>query len=178
MWSAIGAAVLAVTGVVAAGSFGSSLDRLVSTPSRYGWTWDQAVGGVGDHDDLWPAGSVLQDDPAVRSAGTLCYGDVVVGGRPVAGWVFRTTAATSPTIVSGRAPRTPREITLGRDLLRGTHRSIGDSVIVRADSGRSRYRIVGTFVMASVFDPQPMAKRHSSLEAVWSGAPASKTASQ
>ena len=139
VWSAIGAAVLAVAGVVAAGSFGSSLDRLVSTPSRYGWTWDQAVGGVGDLDDPCEAGSAVQGDPAVRAAGTLCYGDVAVGGRPAVGWVFQTDRGDiAPTIVNGRAPRTPREIALGRDLLRGAHRSIGDSVIVRADSGRTR----------------------------------------
>jgi hypothetical protein len=159
VWSAIGAAVLAVAGVVAAGSFGSSLDRLVSTPSRYGWTWDQALGGLGGGDDPCSTGSAVQGDPAVRAAASLCYGDVVVGGRPAVGWAFHANRGDiAPTIVSGRAPRAPREIALGRDLLRGIHRSIGASVTVRGDSGRTRYRIVGTFVMASVGDPQPMAE--------------------
>jgi hypothetical protein len=158
VWSAIGAAVLAVAGVVAAGSFGSSLDRLVSTPSRYGWTWDQALGGIGGLDDPCSAGSAVKDDPAVQAATTLCYGDVVVGGRPTVGWVFHAgRGSIAPTIVSGRAPGTRHEIALGRDLLRGIDRSVGDSATVRTDSGRRRYRIVGTFVMAGVGDAQPIA---------------------
>ena len=75
------------------------------------------------------------------------------------GWAFHADRGSiAPAIVSGRAPRTAREITLGRDLLRGIDRSVGDSVTVRGESGRRRYRIVGTFGMAGVGDPQPMAE--------------------
>jgi putative ABC transport system permease protein len=113
---------------------------------------------MGDEDPC-SAGAVVQDDPAVRAVSTLCYGDVVVGGRPAVGWSFhRDRGSIAPTIVSGRVPRTRHEIVLGRDLLRGIDRSVGDSVTVRADSGRRRYRIVGTFVMAGVGDAQPIAE--------------------
>src|SRR4029077_13566808 len=41
--SAIFGAVFGVVGIVVVVMFASSLDRLVATPARYGWTWDFAA---------------------------------------------------------------------------------------------------------------------------------------
>jgi hypothetical protein len=158
VWSAIGAAVLAVTGVVAAASFASSLDRLVSDPGRFGWTWDEALSGIDVPDDDCAAGTVVQDDPAVSAVATLCYGDLSVAGVPAVGWSFRSERGRiEPGIVEGRAPRTDREVALGRELLAGADHSVGDTVVVQTDEGQLRYRVVGTFVMPGVGDPQPLA---------------------
>jgi ABC-type lipoprotein release transport system permease subunit len=158
VWSAIAAAVLAVAGVVAAGSFGTSLDRLVNDPARFGWTWDAALPGVDLPESSCSAGSAVRDDPAVEAAASLCYGDVSVEDVPAIGWSFRSErGAIEPTIVSGRAPRTKGEVALGRELLRGIGRSVGDTITVRMDEGRPRFRIVGTFVMPGVGDAQPIA---------------------
>jgi putative ABC transport system permease protein len=147
-----------VTGVVAAASFASSLDRLVSDPGRFGWTWDEALSGIDVPDDDCAAGTVVQDDPAVSAVATLCYGDLSVAGVPAVGWSFRSERGRiEPGIVEGRAPRTDREVALGRELLAGADHSVGDTVVVQTDEGQLRYRVVGTFVMPGVGDPQPLA---------------------
>src|SRR5262249_61192696 len=60
VWSTVGAITIGVIGVVAAFVFASSLDRLVHTPARYGWTWGVVLDGYGDTGgDLGPKSDPL-----------------------------------------------------------------------------------------------------------------------
>jgi len=158
VWSTIGAASLGVLGVVAALSFGSSLQHLVSEPRAYGWNWDYAAFGLDHPDDPGPSRSSLVGNRAVADVATVCYTAVEIAGRPANAWAFQPVAGTIDVpVVAGRAPRGPGEIALGSDLLDGAHRAVGDSVLVVAEGGHARYRIVGRVVMPGIGDPQPLA---------------------
>jgi hypothetical protein len=78
----------------------------------------------------------------------------------VTGWGLTPVRGDiEPEIVSGRAPRGPREIALGQETLSALHTRIGDSVRVRAPGSDRRYRIVGRAVFPRITgqDLQPLA---------------------
>jgi len=72
------AAVVAVTGVVAAATFGVSLGHLIDTPREQGWNWDVFVGNPNSEEALTgdPIAASLHQQMVRRRAGIL-------GRRPV-----------------------------------------------------------------------------------------------
>ena len=104
-------AVFGVFGVIAVVVFATSLNRLVTTPRRYGWTWDFAAtdtisaSNTCSHDDFG-LGSIH----GVGAIGVACYGtdNIQLNGHSVNGWSFTSLRGTiEPTVVAGRAPATP-----------------------------------------------------------------------
>jgi len=133
VWSTIAAITIGVVGIVAAMVFASSLDRLVETPSRYGWTWGVVLDGYGGADDgNCPKSDPASNDPGITALAQYCYANnISIAGRPAVGSSFRQVRGQiEPTIVHGRAPRNPREMALGAKLLGSIGKSIGDQVVV------------------------------------------------
>jgi ABC-type lipoprotein release transport system permease subunit len=156
--SAFAGAALGVLGVVAVLTFASSLDRLVTTPRLYGWTWDVAF-GVPDNVAACTSDSALVQAPELSAVASVCAGHLEVDGRSLRAWSFTSLRGTiEPTTLSGRAPHGPDEIALGADTLAALDKRAGDTVSVQAFTGIERYRIVGTVVLPTVgSDAQPIA---------------------
>ena len=158
--SLVGAS-LGVLGIVAALTLGTSLDRLVTTPGMYGWTWDYvAYDSRAASDEVCGSGGAFAHDRVVAEVSLLCMGSVEVDRHPTAAYGFqRLRGDITPKVIDGRAPQTAREIALGKATLEKTGKAIGDVVIARAADGAGKFRIVGTTVFPPIpnTDPQPLA---------------------
>jgi predicted lysophospholipase L1 biosynthesis ABC-type transport system permease subunit len=150
--SALVAALVAVAGVVGSLTFASSLDRLNTTPARYGQPWDLTP-------DVF-----AKDVPRIvtrRDVGEMAAvhrTSVVLQGHDLSGYAVEPLKG-SPQLVlmSGRPPANSREVALGRDLLRSIHRRVGDAVDFAARTGRPRtFHVVGTVLTPSL-DLDPIA---------------------
>jgi len=160
VWSTIGAITIGVTGVIAALVFASSLDRLVDTPARYGWTWGVVLDGFGGAEDgVCPRSDPAQHDRGITALAEYCYADnISIAGRPASASAFRQVRGRiDPTIVRGRAPRNGREIALGAKVLASTGKSIGDQVVVGSAGRHRKYDVVGTTVLPSIGAANPLA---------------------
>ena len=152
--SALAGTMLAVAAVVGAVVFGASFLTLVGTPHSYGQNWDQQL-------DL-QVGSV----PAGVGAGVLArisgldqyaggnYGQVSVAAHgssttvPAIG-IDQLHGTGFLTVLAGRAPAGPRQITLGPRTLRVLGLHVGQRVRVTANGSPSMMRIVGSAVFAA-----------------------------
>ena len=154
--SAMAGAVFGVLGVVAVLLFASSLNRLVTTPKRYGWTWDFAA--VPDDPAVVGPDTPLLHESGIAALAEIDTLNVQLDNRPVMAWGFRPMRGTiGPEIISGRAPRSPDEISIGVATLRELHKHVGDSVHGEGPDGSHDYRIVGLAAFPKLDGPQPLA---------------------
>ena len=147
--SALAATTVAVAAVVAAGVFGASFVRLISTPHRYGQNWAEELNlqltGV-------PAAQVsrvlaAQRDVTGYAAGN--YGQVSIGGQAIpAVGVDPLRGRDFLTLLAGQAPATPGEIALGERTLRSLHERLGRRVRVTVNGATRPMRIVGVATFA------------------------------
>ncbi|MEX1008512.1 MAG: FtsX-like permease family protein [Acidimicrobiia bacterium] len=157
--SSLAGASFGVLAVVAALLFAASLDRLVTTPRLFGWSWDVVTTDPRwDNEGCARGGTRLAEDPMIAAVAGLCYGDIEIDGRPAVAFGVRPVrGAIGPTVVEGRAPRSEREVALGAYTLDAAGKDVGDVVQVRSRSRTRRYRVVGRAVFATILDPQPLA---------------------
>ncbi|HYT39888.1 MAG TPA: ABC transporter permease, partial [Acidimicrobiia bacterium] len=166
----------AVVAVTAALVFGATLDRFVTTPARYGWTWDALV-------DTYESGAppeLIQDvrrDPTVAGVTVGGRGTVTLAGRsvPAVGLDPRgsylppprdtgtaeakPTGATPatlgplPALSAGRWPQQAGEVALAAGTMRALHVGVGDLVTASGADGQPvEVRVVGRTVLPG-FDP-------------------------
>jgi hypothetical protein len=147
--AALVAAVLAVGVAVAAFTFAASLQHLLQTPRLYGQTWD--FEGPPPPTSTARFIHTLIADPAI---GGLAVGagffnpPVNLDGREVGvRAVDQLKGSIEPTVVEGRAPRSPDEILLGTKTLRALGKHIGDRVTMTDGPHAASLRIVGTGVI-------------------------------
>jgi hypothetical protein len=155
-------AIVAVVGVTAALVFAISLQQLVSTPTRYGWTWRIAAadstftGSVQDCKGVGDGG--LSKLAGVGAIAALCADEIQVGSRPVYGWAFTPLRGTiPPAVIAGRAPTATDEIALGPQTMSALRTHIGTSVTVHGAGGASSYHVVGEAIFADARDGTPLA---------------------
>jgi putative ABC transport system permease protein len=117
--------IIGTTGVVAILTVGFTLQRVETTPARYGWNWDVAVNGTLTRAQLERYG--VGDDVA---AAAVVRGSIVK--LPFgATWSFDMTAvkgALEFTTLRGRLPIGPGELAAGPVWLRAHHLDVGDVV--------------------------------------------------
>jgi hypothetical protein len=150
----VGAA-LAIATVVAALTFASSLDHLVSTPRLYGWSWDARVSASGDTPEASAAlhekiAGIMATSKSVKAFSESTISRVNLDGVTVTALgVARREGAVGPTIVNGRAPKADGEIALGAKTLARIGVGIGDTVRAQPDAGGAsrRLRVVGRVVL-------------------------------
>jgi hypothetical protein len=153
--------VLAATVLVVAPGLVASLDALVTTPSRYGATWEQSISGLQAGE---PAGvrEHLRVLDGVDRAAAMYGTELVVGSESL--WAIALdplddrTPAVAPTITSGREPIRATEIALGGLTLRRLHARIGDQVPVAASVAGAlptAMSIVGTAAMNATDEGSP-----------------------
>jgi putative ABC transport system permease protein len=150
----VGAA-LAIMTVVAALTFASSLDHLVSTPRLYGWSWDARVEVSGDTSASTTALAARVTNAYEHSKAVAGLSDTVIsrvnldGVTVTALGIHHLERSVGPTIVEGRAPRSDREIALGVRTLDRIGVDIGDTVRAQPDAGGEvrDLRVVGRVVL-------------------------------
>ena len=143
-------AVAGITGVVAALTFGASLDRLVTTPSAYGWNWAISPDLFGDEAETVAA------LPEVEDVGLLLFRQTSVEGIPVEGIAVQAVAgAPSLTVLDGRMPSTIGEVALGPKTADALDKGIGDTMRVDTNDGDAVEVTVVGEVLFPVFDQNP-----------------------
>ena len=148
-------ACLGVVGLVAVAVGGSSLDRLVDTPARWGAPWDVAV----DAEGLDREREVL-DNPDIGAAvvGRFDEQVIVEGHEALAVTVDPVKGELTQTVVHGREPRGDDEVAVGPETLDELGVPIGAAVDISSRSATSRrFRIVGTVLYPTVDMSFPLA---------------------
>lgn len=152
--SALMGAVLAVILVVATIVFGSSLNSLISQPAHYGWNWDYALlSGFSGAENLprSTTTSLLVHDHDVAGFTGVYFESARVDGQDVSTLAMRPGAAISPSLLSGQGLDSANQIVLGPATLAALHKQVGQSVLLRTDTGRTvRLRIVGTATLPTI----------------------------
>lgn len=146
----VGLAVAMAT-ILAALTFGASLDRLVATPAAYGWTWDSLLDTY--ENGVTPELSrLISHDEAISGYTIGARASLTVDALAVAGFGFDPKRGeVLPSVTAGRFPTSAHEVALGAVTMRRLHRSIGDTVDIGPGAdGPSRFRIVGRIVIPSL----------------------------
>jgi len=162
MVSAIIGAVVAVTAIAAALTFGASLDHLLASPREQGWNWNVLVGNPNDQTDrIAQAGPLLAHNPLVGSYSAIAIvagasqGTAVVDGKEVDMLlaIDALKGSVYPPLLEGHAPQADNQIVLGSQTLKALHRHIGQTVQIDDTGGPPiTLRIVGTMISPSVGD--------------------------
>jgi len=142
---------VALATALAALTFAASLDRLITRPESYGWTWDSLLETY--ENGLAPATRRdLERDEHVEAFTIGARSPLIVDGDSVSGIGFDPVRGDLlPTITEGRFPARPDEIALGPATLRRLDRSIGDEVtITDASAGTHQLHVVGRTVIPSL----------------------------
>jgi hypothetical protein len=127
--SALVGTVLAVVVVVAALTFASSLQTLVSHPPLYGWNWSYALDPTNNVPPQ--ALKLLGHDPDVTAWSGFDYNNVEIDDQTVPVLFARSlTEAVSPPILSGHALDDDNQIVIGAATLAVIHKHVGDTVLV------------------------------------------------
>jgi len=134
--------VLGVAGVLAMVTFSTSLDRLVDTPTRWGWPGELAVV------DVRP--EILDElaaDERIAAIGVVSAVSSTIDGSAVQAYTLEDVEGSLDwTVVRGRLPRTGDEAALGTQLAERLDVGIGDRVRV----GRQELEVVGEAVPPNV----------------------------
>jgi FtsX-like permease family len=138
--SALAGLVLSVAAVTSAVTFGANLLHLVHTPRLYGQTWDAEIDlGFGV---ITPQqfGRLTAHVPGLSGWTYGVHGTVTIGKTviPAIGLAPGRGPMVSPTLLSGRLPRSGREIVLGTSVLREIGKDIGQPVPVSASGAPVR----------------------------------------
>ncbi|SHN46520.1 FtsX-like permease family protein [Cryptosporangium aurantiacum] len=139
----------AIAVAVAALTVGLSLDRLVSTPDRWGGSADLVVSDVLDEDLVR-----FRADPRVVGLAEALSGSVLIDGERVEAYAHRSwKGSVGPTVVDGRLPATVDEVCLGVRFAERHGLRVADTLTVTARDGTTRrLRVVGVGVGASLGD--------------------------
>jgi hypothetical protein len=149
-----------VAGLVAALVFGTSLDRLVHEPARYGWSFDYQVAlgdGLSDEAAIVQARTAL-DDRRIGAALYVRTSTRELGGRStVVMGVEPLTGEVPTTIVKGRDVRADDEVVLGQTTLELLHQHVGGTIPLDGADGPRALRIVGQGLFPSNENEDPAA---------------------
>ncbi len=144
--------VAAVTAISAALVFGANL-RTLTTPTRYGQTWDAEISGSGSG-QLVPA-QVKHTLTADSTASGITFGtfdSLRLDGQVVPAYGFQPASGYAmPVALIGRLARGRDEIALGAATLRQLHRTVGQTVDATTGNGSTRrLHIVGETLLPSL----------------------------
>jgi hypothetical protein len=150
--SAILGAVLAVVVVVSTVTFGASLRTLISHPALYGWNWTYAINGGGGLGDIpgQAAATLLNRDRYVARWTGVYFSTLEIDGVEVPVMGGTPGAAINPPILSGHVLQSPTQVVLGASTLAQLHKTVGDTVAVKAAGRTTRLTIVGTATLPSI----------------------------
>jgi ABC-type antimicrobial peptide transport system permease subunit len=152
--SAVASAAVGVAALSAAIVFAASLNHLLASPALYGVTWHAAVAnnsGTGPG----PVVAAVRHDRQVAAWATFSAGAPLRAGRTgfEAIVLEMPRGASFVPVVTGRLPRTSREIALGMRTLRQLHARVGATIQVSLSEYPVRpMTIVGATVLPALSD--------------------------
>jgi hypothetical protein len=148
----MGSVAVAITALVAAITFGTSLTSLVDTPARYGWDWDATLWVGAGYGNIQKQATVdlLDHDPNVAGFGDAWFGSALVDGRNLPLLGMDPGGRVMPPIVHGRGLASPQEVVLGTATLEALGKQIGDTVEVGDAHSKAMLTIVGTAVFPTI----------------------------
>ncbi|WP_345726302.1 FtsX-like permease family protein, partial [Cryptosporangium minutisporangium] len=134
---------------IAAVTVGLSLERLVSTPDRWGGSAELDVAEVLD-DDL----DRLAADPRVVALAEALSGSVEIDGERTPASAYRVWKGdVGPTVLAGRLPARVDEVCVGIRFAERHGLRVDDTLVVTAGDGPPRrLRVVGVGVVPSLDD--------------------------
>lgn len=142
---------LSVAGVVAAVTFGSSLDRLVTQSFRYGANYDGLVGDDGA--EVLPDGIVdrLNANDDVESLVLYSTSQARVADKsvPILG-IQALRGHGQPPVLEGRLPSSDDEIAFGRLSAGDIGAHVGDDIELAGPTGSQRFHVTGLAVVPGV----------------------------
>jgi hypothetical protein len=151
---AIAGLAVGITGTVAALVFGASLERLVTTPARYGLAVD-AEGFLGSDELDASVAATAAADPGVDALSVASYAASVQLPRGKASPLYGISSFSGgwpATILEGRPPASPGEAIVGAGTLAAIDARVGDSIPVVAGDTRTMVRVVGRGLFPIVAD--------------------------
>jgi ABC-type lipoprotein release transport system permease subunit len=145
--------VAAVTAVVAAVVFGTSLTSLLTHPARFGWNWNVLLQTQDGYGNFYPDAGIrklVEAEPAVAAWSQFGFSQAIVDGQvvPVLG-VETERGAVEPPTTGGRPLTGDSQVELGSVTLRELGKKIGDTVEVGMPGHQRRLTIVGTVTLPS-----------------------------
>jgi ABC-type antimicrobial peptide transport system permease subunit len=139
---------LSVAGVVAAITFGVSLDRLLHEPARYGSNYDVSIGDNGA--ETLPDGLVerLDANPDVASLTLFAGSQARVGDKtiPMLG-LDAVRGEGQPVVLEGRLPASDDEIAFGRVTAADIGAHVGGTVDLTGATQSRVFRVTGLAVV-------------------------------
>lgn len=149
--AALAGVLFTVGGLVAAITFGVSLDRLIDEPFRYGWNMDVSIGDNGGEEMDEDLAAALAADPNVQSLIYYAQTYARAGDNDVALMgMDRVRGDGAPLLLAGRLPVSEDEIALGRVTARRVGVGVGDEVTLSGSTGTHMYRVVGLAVLTGL----------------------------
>jgi hypothetical protein len=149
--STVVGAAFGIAVLIAATTFGSSLNNLIAIPSLYGVGWDAFLTHYGDGPDLRDDKAGLLSAPGVEDVTIATDLPLEIGGRQVfALGIERLRGSAGPPIVDGRAPRNANEIALTSRTARRLNARPGGTVRARIPAGGTEatdFTLVGETVI-------------------------------
>jgi hypothetical protein len=144
--------IAAVTAVVIAVVFGTSLTGLTTHPARFGWNWNVLIQAEGGYGNWYPAtmNRLIEGHRDVTGWSSFGFGQLPVDGTviPVLGLQHNRGSVEPPT-TSGAPLTSNGQIELGSVTLRQLGKHVGDTVLAGVRPYRQRLRIVGTVTLPS-----------------------------
>ena len=149
--SALLATVAAVTAVVAAITFDTSLSGLASHPARYGWNSDVVIQSAGGYAPFKQnvLHRQLDGQPDIAAWSQYAFTQLAIDGRtiPVLG-VQHQLGAVQPPTISGHAAA-DGQIELGTQTLSELGKKVGDRVRIGTGAAARQVTISGTVTLPS-----------------------------
>lgn len=151
--AALGGLSLAVAAVAATVTFGANIDRLVSTPSEYGWSWDAMI--TLPSDDWGPTGEEvvrgIDARPEISGWSLLILDQTTLDGERVpAVGIEAGRGEVGLEIIDGRAPAADDEVALGGRTMDRLGVGIGDEVTAPTADGERSLEVVGQAVFPGI----------------------------
>ncbi|MBK5331382.1 MAG: hypothetical protein JJD93_05390, partial [Ilumatobacteraceae bacterium] len=144
----IAGVLLSVAGVVAALTFGVSLDRLVHQPFRFGSNYDASVGDNGA--ETLPDGMVarLDANPDVTSLTLFAGSQARFGDRTIPMLGLQVVRGDGhPIMLEGQLPSSDDEIAFGRLTAADVGAQIGDDIELAGPTQSQVFRVTGLAVV-------------------------------
>lgn len=132
--NAMGGAAIGVAGLVAAATFASSLDALLTTSRHYGVDFDLSMEvPIARIDERL---TDLSADPEIEAVALQWTGILLVGGEPIdAVSIDSVHGELQPVVDEGRAGRADDEVVLGPRLARDLGVEVGDEIVIGGSGG-------------------------------------------
>ena len=149
--AALAGVMFTVCGLVAAITFGVSLDRLIDEPFRYGGNYDVAMGDNGGEEIDQDLADELVADRDVKSLMFYAGSYARSGGTtvPLSG-LQAIRGEGTPAVLSGRLPSGDDEIALGRIAARDVGAGVGDEIALNGPTGARTFRVTGIVVVTGL----------------------------